>query len=228
MPYGMRGRNFLQHISLAGAERYLDSGTFFRRDDMKGLLQPAVYESLAQYEPWRAKAEYLESSDRHWLSSLQGLDMKNYLPLDILTKVDRMSMAHSIETRVPLLDHKLIEFAATIPPEMNLRWGTTKYVLKRAMRGILPDSIIDRPKRGFAVPLGYWFRGQLGAYVRDLLLGDSSRRRGFFNGRYIENLVARHERGENLDLQLWTLISFELWSRAYLDRGAGRETFAAA
>jgi len=228
MPDGMRGRNFLQHISLAGAERYLDAGTFFRRGDMKGLFRPEVSELIAQYEPWRAKAEYLESSNRHWLSSLQSLDMKNYLPLDILTKVDRMSMAHSIETRVPLLDHKLVEFAATIPPEMNLRGGTTKYVLKRAMRGILPDSIIDRPKRGFAVPLGYWFRGKLGAYVRDLLLGDSSRRRGFFNGRYIEKLVARHERGENLDLQLWTLISFELWARAFLDRGARSETFAAA
>ncbi len=228
MPDGMRGRNFLRHSSLAGAQRYLDAGTFFRRDEMKGLLQPEVYESLARYEPCRAKAEYLESSDRHWLSNLQSLDMKNYLPLDILTKVDRMSMAHSIETRVPLLDHKVVEFAATIPPEMNLRGGITKNILKCAMRGILPDSIIDRPKRGFAVPLGYWFRGKLGAYVRDLLLGDSSRRRGFFNGRYIEKLVARHERGENLDLQLWTLISFELWSRAFLDRETRRETFAAA
>jgi asparagine synthase (glutamine-hydrolysing) len=228
MPYGMRGRNFLQHIALAGPERYLDAGTFFRRDDMKKLFQPEVYELFSQYEPWRAKAEYLESGNGHWLSDLQGLDMKNYLPLDILTKVDRMSMAHSIETRVPLLDHKLVEFAATIPPEMNLRGGTTKYILKRAMRGILPDSIIDRPKRGFAVPLGYWFRGKLGAYVRDLLLGDRSTRRGFFNGGHIENLVSRHERGENLDLQLWTLISFELWSRAFLDRGTRRETFAAA
>ena len=131
----------------------------------------------------------------NWLSNLQRLDVKNYLPLDILTKVDRMSMAHSIETRVPLLDHKLVEFAATIPPEMNLRGGTTKYVLKQAMRGILPDGIIDRPKHGFAVPLGYWFRGKLGAYVRDLLLGESAVRRGFFNGRYIEDLVAQHERG---------------------------------
>jgi len=228
MPDGMRGRNFLQHISLTGAQRYLDAGTFFRCGDMKGLFQPEVYELLARYEPGRASAAYLESRNRHWLSNLQSLDMKNYLPLDILTKVDRMSMAHSIETRVPLLDHKLVEFAATIPPEMNLRGGTTKYILKRAMRGILPGSIIDRPKRGFAVPLGYWFRGKLGSYVRDLLLGDSSRRRGFFNGRYIENLVARHERGETLDLQLWTLISFELWSRAFLDRGARRETYAAA
>jgi len=129
---------------------------------------------------------------------------------------------------VPLLDHKLVEFAATIPPELNLRGGTTKYVLKQAMMGILPDAIIDRPKHGFALPVSYWFRGKLGNYVRDLLLGETARRRGFFNGRYIENLVARHERGQNLDLQLWTLISFELWARVFLDRGARGQTCAAA
>ncbi len=97
-----------------------------------------------------------------------------------------MSMAHSIETRVPLLDHKLVEFAATIPPELNLNRNTTKYVLKQAMRGILPDAIIDRPKRGFAVPLQWWFRGRLGPYVREILLGDPGRRRGFFNLKYVE------------------------------------------
>jgi asparagine synthase (glutamine-hydrolysing) len=228
MPTGMRGRNLLRHISLTGAERYLDACTLFRRDDMKKLFRPDVYELLAPYEPWRAKAAYMQSGDRNWLSNLQGLDVMNYLPLDILTKVDRMSMAHSIETRVPLLDHKLVEFAATIPPEMNLRGGTTKYVLKRAMRGILPDRIIDRPKKGFAVPLGYWFRGKLGPYVRDLLLGESSARRGLFNSRYIEDLVAQHERGRNLDLQLWTLISFELWARVFLDRGVGGQARKAA
>ena len=227
MPPGMRGRNLLRHLSLDGAERYLDACTLFRHDDMKMLFQPHVAELVAPYEPWRAKAAHLESGG-NWLSSLQSLDVKNYLPLDILTKVDRMSMAHSIETRVPLLDHKVMEFAATIPPEMNLRGGTTKYILKRAMRGILPDSIIDRPKHGFAVPLGYWFRGKLGTYTRDLLLGESSQRRGFFSRPYIENLVAQHERGRDLDLQLWTLISFELWSRVFLDRSATQPAFAAA
>jgi asparagine synthase (glutamine-hydrolysing) len=228
MPDGMRGRNFLRHMSLTGAERYLDACTLFRRVDMKKLFRPDVFELLAPYEPWRPKAACMESGDGNWLSALQRLDMKNYLPLDILTKVDRMSMAHSIETRVPLLDHKLVEFAATIPPELNLHNGTTKYVLKQAMRGILPEEIIDRPKQGFAIPLGYWFRGKLGAYVRDLLLGESARRRGFFNGSYIEELVAQHERGRNLDLQLWTLISFELWARVFLDRRArGRAREAA-
>jgi asparagine synthase (glutamine-hydrolysing) len=127
-----------------------------------------------------------------------------------------------------LLDHKLVEFAATIPPEMNLRNGTTKYILKAAMRGILPDRIIDRPKRGFAVPLDYWFRGKLGPYVRELVLGEGSRRRGIFDSQYVENLVARHDKGEDLGLQLWSLISFELWSRTFLDARALRRDGAAA
>jgi asparagine synthase (glutamine-hydrolysing) len=228
MPTGMRGRNFLRHHSLAGAERYLDASTLFRSEDIRTMFQPGVSELLLRCEPWREKAAYMEADNRHWLSSLQALDIKNYLPLDILTKVDRMSMAHSIETRVPFLDHKLVEFAATIPPEMNLHGGATKSVLKRAMRGILPDRIIDRPKHGFAIPLGYWFRGKLGNYVRDLLLADQGRRRGFFNLAYIENLIALHERGRDLDLQLWTLISFELWARTFLDRSVPSRGAAAA
>src|ERR1700733_2504260 len=228
MPEGMRGRNYLRHSSLTGAERYLDSSTLFRRDDLNNLFQPEFSELLAAHEPWRSRASYMEARDRHWLSNLQSLDIKTYLPLDILTKVDRMSKAHSVDTRVPLLDHKLVEFAATIPPEMNLRNGTTKHILKSAMRGILPDRIINRPKRGFAVPLDYWFRGKLGPYVRELVLGESSRRRGFFNTRYIERLLERHEKGRNLELQLWTLISFELWARTFLDSGARGRGCAAA
>jgi asparagine synthase (glutamine-hydrolysing) len=177
---------------------------------------------LSEYEPWHAAAQFLNTSDGNWLSNLQHLDVKNYLPLDILTKVDRMSMAHSIETRVPLLDHKLVEFAATIPPEMNLHGGATKRILKRAMRGILPDAIIDRPKHGFAVPLRSWFRGKLSPFVHDLLLSDTSRGREIFNRRYIEKLLHLHEAGQDLDLQLWTLISFELWSKAFLNRGVSR------
>jgi asparagine synthase (glutamine-hydrolysing) len=226
MPEGMRGRNYLGHHSLPSTQRYLDATTLFRHDQIQKLFRPEFSSLLSPHEPWRSRAKYLDSGN-HWLSSLQGLDINTYLPLDILTKVDRMSMAHSIETRVPLLDHKLVEFALTIPPEMNLRGGTTKYILKQAMKGILPERIINRPKQGFAVPLGYWFRGKLGSYVRDLLLGERGRRRGFFHLPYIESLVERHERGENLDLQLWTLISFELWASTFLD-GKTREQERAA
>jgi asparagine synthase (glutamine-hydrolysing) len=135
-------------------------------------------------------------------------------------------MAHSIEARGPLLDHKLVEFAATIPPEFHMRGGTTKYILKRALDGLVPDQVLNRSKHGFAVPLNYWFRGRLGSYVRDLLLGATSERRGLFNLPVIERLVERHDNGRNLDLQLWTLISFELWARAFLDHAAPRRAAA--
>jgi asparagine synthase (glutamine-hydrolysing) len=219
MPEGMRGRNFLRHFSLPEVERCLDSVTFFRLDDKQQLFRQEAFEQLSHYDPFRLEAEELKRGDGHWLTRLQSLDLKRYLPLDILTKVDRMSMAHSIEVRPPLLDHKLVEFAATIPPDLRLRNSTTKYIFKRALRGILPDEIIDRPKRGFGIPLGRWFRGQLGDFVRELLLSETSRRRGIFNTQYVEQLVRRHENGRELDFHLWTLISFELWCRTFLDRG---------
>ena len=221
LPDGARGRNFLRHLALVGHERYLDASTLFRRDQKERLFRDDVFALLAQHDPWRAEAQHLVAANGRWLSALQYLDLKSYLPLDILTKVDRMSMAHSIEARVPLLDHKLVEFAATIPPELNLRGGTTKYVFKQAMRGILPDAIIDRPKHGFAVPLGHWFRGRLGSFVRELLLSERSRRRGIFNAAYIERLVRRLELGRELDFHVWTLISFELWCRTFLDERVG-------
>jgi asparagine synthase (glutamine-hydrolysing) len=218
MPEGMRGRNFVRHFSLAGWARYLDASTLFRQDTKAQLFQPEAFEMLAGSDPWREEAECLARTNGRWLSALQYLDLKSYLPLDILTKVDRMSMAHSIEARVPLLDHTLVEFAATVPPELQLRGGTTKHLLKLAMRGILPDEIIDRPKHGFAVPLGRWFRGELTGFVRDLLLSAESRTRGIFNPAYIERLLEQHMRGRPLDLQVWTLISFEQWCRTFLDR----------
>jgi asparagine synthase (glutamine-hydrolysing) len=223
MPEGMKGRNLLRHISLSGWERYLDASTLFRRDQQEQLFRNELFELLSQDEPWLDKLECLAKTKGDWLSALQYLDLKSYLPLDILTKVDRMSMAHSIEARVPLLDHKLVEFAATIPPKLKLRNGTTKDIFKRAMRGILPDEVLNRRKRGFAIPLGRWFRGRLAGFVRETLLSDTARSRNVFNTGYIERLVALHENGRNLDLQLWTLVSFELWCRTFLDgqrRGA--------
>jgi asparagine synthase (glutamine-hydrolysing) len=148
------------------------------------------------------------------------MDIKSYLPGDILTKVDRMSMAHSIEARVPLLDHKFVEFAATIPPELKLKGKTTKYIFKKALEGILPNEILYRPKRGFAIPLGRWFRGQLSLFVRDLLLSPTCLKRGLFRKSYVERLIEMNDRGRSLDLQLWTLITFELWCRRFIDEGA--------
>jgi len=119
---------------------------------------------------------------------------------------------------VPLLDHKVIEFAATIPPELKVHEGKTKYVLKRAMSRVLPADLLDRPKQGFAIPIGVWFRGRLANFLPDLLLTDTAKRRGIFNPDAIEQLLRLHARGRPLDSQLWTLISFELWCRTFLDK----------
>jgi asparagine synthase (glutamine-hydrolysing) len=213
----MKGRNFLRHLALDGGERYLDAATVFRRDEQRDLFEPEVFALVSAGDPWREAAAHLARGDRHWLSSLQHLDIKSYLPLDILPKVDRMSMAHSIEARVPLLDHKVMEFAATIPPELKLRQGTGKYIFKRALRGVLPPPILNRAKKGFAIPLGRWFRGRLGEFVRDLLLSSRARQRGVFKPAAVEALLTRNERGRDLDFHLWTLISFELWARRFLD-----------
>jgi asparagine synthase (glutamine-hydrolysing) len=131
-----------------------------------------------------------------------------------------MTMAHSIEARPPLLDHELVEFAARIPSRLQLRGGTTKYLFKQAMRGRLPDDIIDRPKHGFAVPLARWFRGELSTFARDLLFSERCRSRGVFNGAYVERLLQLHDRGRDIDLQLWTMLSLELWCRRVLDAPA--------
>src|SRR5262245_35391477 len=161
MPEGMRGRNFLRHLSLTGTTRYMDATTLFRPEEHARLFRPDVRVLVARHDPWAEKRERLMRANGHWLSALQYADLHGYLSPDILTKVARMSMAHSIEARVPLLDHKLVEFAATIPPELLLRNGSGKYLFKRAMAGVLPAETVHRDKRGFAVPLAAWFRGRL-------------------------------------------------------------------
>jgi len=222
MPDGMKGRNFIRHHGLSGAKRYLDASTLFREDQKRRLFQPEAYARLAEGDAARNAAAAFLCGQKHWLSELQQLDLERSLPLDILTKVDRMSMAHSLESREPLLDHKLVEFAATIPPEMQMRNGSGKFVFKQAMRGLLPDEVIDRRKQGFGVPLGHWFRGRLSGFMRDLLLSGPALGRGIFEPAYVLKLIERHESGQDLGLHLWTLISFELWCRAFLDGTAAR------
>ena len=217
MPEGMTGRRFLQHLALDGAHRYLDASTMFRAGELRKLFRPDAYRRLADQDPLSESLRVLQHGGDDWLAALQYRDLHTYLPLDILTKVDRATMAHSLEARPPLLDHRLVEFAATVPARYRLRDGTTKYLFKQAMRGILPDAIIDRQKHGFVVPLAKWFRGDLAGFARDLLLSDRCRQRGFFDTRYVERLLQLNERGRNLDLQLWTVMSFELWCQRFLD-----------
>ena len=128
-------------------------------------------------------------------------------------------MAVSLESRVPLLDHRLMELVATIPSGLKLRDGTGKYLLKRAMANDLPPEILTRKKMGFGVPLGAWFRRELRDMTRDVLLGPQARQRGIFRASEVEALMVTHDAGRrDCSARLWALICFELWMRQWADR----------
>src|SRR4029077_20117400 len=148
------GRNTLYTLALPRLQRYIHSMSLFPREALEAVLDG---DGAAE----RVDIASLADEDLDFLSRLQDLDLKTYLPGDILTKVDRMSMANSLEARVPLLDHPLVEFACSLMPDLQLRDGNTKYLLKRALEGHVPADVLGRPKQGFAVPLESWFSGSV-------------------------------------------------------------------
>jgi asparagine synthase (glutamine-hydrolysing) len=146
------------------------------------------------------------------------VDTKLWLPDDLLARGDKTSMAASIEARVPLLDHRLVEFAATLPPELKLRGLTRKYLLKKVARAWLPEQIIDRKKQGFPMPVSVWFRKEVRPFVRDILAPSAIRRRGLFNSAFIEQLLHAHETGfADHGSLIWGLLNVELWYRVFVD-----------
>ena len=131
-------------------------------------------------------------------------------------------MAASIESRVPFLDHKLAEFTVRLPERLKVRRGwTTKYVLRRAMKDVLPPEILSRKKMGFPVPIGKWFRGKFQPVIDQYVLSERALQRGIFDPAYVRALVARHQAGENHSERLWALLNFELWQRRFFDGDDG-------
>src|SRR6266567_4930199 len=148
------------------------------------------------------------------LSLVQYLDMKTYLVGDILTKVDRASMAHSLEVRVPLLDHPLMEWLSGLAPDLKLRGREGKYLFKKALESYLPQEILYRPKMGFAVPLASWFRGPLRQRVKSAILGPVLMDSGYFNPRFLRDMVDDHQSGaRDYGVSLWSLLMFEAFLR---------------
>jgi asparagine synthase (glutamine-hydrolysing) len=147
------------------------------------------------------------------------VDSKTYLPGDILTKVDRASMAVSLEARVPLLDHKLIELVTRIPSSLKLRGTETKSIFKRAVRGVVPDEVLDRPKQGFGVPINQWINSELRSRIRETLEDRRTRERGYVDPVYVDLLLDEHGRGRrDHSTQLWALFMLELWWRTFEQR----------
>jgi asparagine synthase (glutamine-hydrolysing) len=223
MPDGARGKNFLRHVGRDNRGRYLDAIRFFGADDRAALMTPEMRRRLDGPD---AEDRLGRHFDRYaglpWPSQMMRFDTETYLPEDVLTKVDRMSMAHSIESRVPLLDNEVISFASTLPAAMKIRNGRRKHILKEVAASLLPREILERRKQGFGVPLDVWFRGNLRELFADTLLSPASLQRGYFQPAFVKRIVNEHLAGtRDHALRLWQLVVFDRWHERYVERRAG-------
>jgi asparagine synthase (glutamine-hydrolysing) len=198
---------------------YFDNFAVFPTAMQRGLLTRETLERAGgALDPYADMRRYFDAADSEsLLDRMLYADMKTYLH-ELLMKQDQMSMAASIESRVPFLDHKLVEYTARLPEHMKLRRGlNTKYVLRRAMRGVLPEAILTRGKMGFPVPVGKWFRGEFRGVLDEYVLGERALSRGVFEPEFVRGLVARHAAGEEHSERLWALVNFEMWLRQFVD-----------
>ena len=196
---------------------FFDNFGVFPRAMQEKLFTNETKSRIAEHNPYFNQNRWLEKTDaREVLDKLLYVDTKTYLH-ELLMKQDQMSMAASIESRVPFLDHKLVELTAKMPVGMKLRGRETKFLLREAMKGILPDEILTRPKMGFPVPVGNWFRREFRHIVGEYVLSERSSGRGIFNMDFVREIVNRHNAGENHDERLWFLVNFEIWQRRFLD-----------
>ncbi len=196
---------------------YFDNFAVFPVKMQASLLSNESKERIADANPYFHLQNWLEQTDaENSLDKLLYADTKTYLH-ELLMKQDQMSMAASIESRVPFLDHKLVEYTAKLPENMKIRGGETKWILREAMRGILPAEILTRSKMGFPVPIGNWLRGAYKHTVDEFVLSERAAERKIFNADFVRELVGRHNAGENHDERIWFLLNFEMWQRRFID-----------
>ena len=216
-----RGRRFLEGLAAGAEGRYLEWVSVFPPGAHAALYAPGFARAVAGAPAAALLAEaFARFARRDPAGAAMRVDLETYLPHDLLTKVDIAGMAHGLEVRCPFLDHRLVELAARMPTRWKLRGGGGKYILKRAMEGLIPASVLHRPKRGFGVPLSRWFRRELKPMLHDVVLGPRARGRGYFEPATVERIVAEHESGRaDHAHRLWALLMLELWHREYADGG---------
>jgi asparagine synthase (glutamine-hydrolysing) len=220
LPYSVPGRSLAYSISLPWDKRYAEDVSLQPIFRELRLLSEDVLARAEQDDPLNALHHYIERAPaKDPLSRLLYLDSKTYLPGDILTKVDRMSMLTSLEVRVPILDHVFLEWATSLTPEWKMRGGKQKYMLKKlAERVGVPREVLDRPKQGFALPLVHWTRHDLKDMIMSVLLQPRTLQRGYFKPEAVRQLLDEHFRQRrNHSGRIWRLLAFELWHRNYLE-----------
>ncbi|HEX6387834.1 MAG TPA: asparagine synthase C-terminal domain-containing protein, partial [Solirubrobacteraceae bacterium] len=206
LPLDPAGRHIAYMTELQGLRRER-----LYTPEFRGLVGESVVDDVVRRR-WR------ESTATDLLDLLLDTDTGTYLPDDLLAKVDIATMACSLEGRSPLLDHEFMQFAASLPANLKVNGTQKKVALRKALRGWVPDEILDAPKRGFQPPLAEWFRGELRDLSRDVLLDGAARARGYFDTGYVRQMLDEHERGASDHSQgIWTLLTFELWHREFVD-----------
>ena len=212
-------KRFVKAASLPTAERYFFWMSAIDRDLKENLYTSGFKNKIGRtnaaeiLETWFAK-----SNGSGIVDATMFTDQQTYLPNDLLVKVDIASMANSLEARSPFLDHKVIEFAASLPETIKLRGAETKYLLKKVASRVVPRDVLYRKKMGFGVPLNHWFRGELKDFVRENLLSEKFARRDVVKAEAVENLVEKHLSGErDFTAQIWTLLMLELWFQKFID-----------
>jgi asparagine synthase (glutamine-hydrolysing) len=219
-PLARYARRSFMTMDRTPAAMVFDNFASIRLADQGALLSPALRGAATSAQAYGSSIAHFDrpNGSSSLLDRLLYADMKTYL-VELLMKQDQMSMAASIESRVPFLDHKLVEFAASLPDRWKLSGWTTKRILRRAMKGVLPATILNRPKMGFPVPFSNWMRGSWNAVARDVLLDRRARERGVIDPAAVERLLADHESGRtDGGDRIWSLLNLELWYRTFIDK----------
>lgn len=215
LSFDFKAKRFVQGAALPLGERHTVWMGSYTAAQQRSLLSPEVLAACPDEEVFNEVRGYDHQNGHDVVERMMTLDATHYLSECVLFKVDRASMAASLETRAPFLDHTLIEFLAKLPVDLKLRGLTGKYILKRAMRDRLPQPVIKRPKKGFGMPVAKWVKGELRGFVRDAFAPESLKKRGLFNANYVGRLLDEHERGVADHRKLiWTLLMFEMWPLA--------------
>jgi asparagine synthase (glutamine-hydrolysing) len=215
-----RTRRAVEQASASRELRYARRMMHFAPELKRRLCVGALADVAARQDSAQILLDAFAASDApDFVDAMLDVDVNHYLPDCLLVKVDIATMAHGLEGRSPFLDHELMEFVATLPSGLKRRGREGKYLLKRAVRDLVPSEILDRRKMGFGVPLDHWFRQDLRAMASDLLLGGSARARGLFDGRFVRQMLDEHAGGRTRwENQLWNLIMLEQWFETFIDR----------
>ena len=215
---GKKAHTLLNTLSLDPAYGFFLTNSFFSDSLWKTLINDDFKQALGDYHPSSITTQHYHEADTdNHLDKILYTDIKTYLPGDILVKVDRMSMANSLEVRAPLLDYKIVEYAATIPPSLKLNKGEKKHILKQAFSSLLTDETLYRKKMGFSVPLAHWLRHEIKQQAEHVLFSSKTGLPQYFKINEIKKLWSQHQSNEkDYSSELWSMVMFQMWFNHYM------------